>query len=194
MLYWMVDNVAVVLLLLGMVALGFGALWWVNRKRSWLIGCGVTLALMVLVFILSLVIVTDRKQIEGNIDGIRNAFNAGNTEDAAKFFDEIVTVDTRYGAITRSNKELKELAKGTMQHYGVKQVATGKVDFEELAGSKAVVNFMVQADDDMGKTGRCRMEFERNAEGKWLVKRFTVEAWLGGAKVPVLFPFGSEIK
>jgi hypothetical protein len=195
MLFWIVDNVWMIVFVLAIVALGFGYAWWLTRRARWLIGSGVSGGLIVLLFVLSLLIVTDQKQIRANIDAMRNAINEGKAEEAAKYFDDMVTVDTNRGSFQVPNKALQDYAKSNMRGHAVKQVETGKVDFESLTDSKAVVNFMVRADDDMQKTGRCHMEFTRTPQGKWVVKRFTVEAWIGSTKANVLFPFGSgEIK
>jgi hypothetical protein len=190
MLYEIVDNSSLLLLGLGIVALCFGAAWWTTRRGKWLIGSGVCVAMMALIFVLSLFVVSDRQRIERNIDEMRNAVNTGKPEEAARFFDDVVTVDTRTGSVKVPNQLLKAYAKSNMNHYQVKQVETGSVDFEEMTGSKAVVSFMVRADDDWGKTGRCRMEFTKTPQGKWLCKRFTVESYIGGQTSPVLFPFG----
>jgi hypothetical protein len=196
MLFWIADHVLEIVFVLAIVALGFAYAWWLTRKTRWLIGSGVCVGLMLLLFVPSLFIVTDQQQIRGNIDAMRNAINAGKAEEAAKYFDDVVTVETKSGSFSVSNKALKDYAKGNMNNYKVKQVETGRVDFETLTDSKAEVSFMVRADDDMSKTGRCQMEFTRTPQGKWLVKRFTVVAWFGSAKQePALFPFGSgEIK
>jgi hypothetical protein len=196
MLYWIVDNDLVVQVLLGVMAIGLGMAWWQTRKKFWLIGTGVAVVLMLVVLWLALTVVTDRMQIERNIDGMRTAINAGNAEEAAKFFADEITVETNSGLIKLSNKRLQTLAKGNMQKYGVKQVETFRVKFEELDRPNAVVNFVVRADDDPAKTGRCRMEFTLTPQGKWRVKAFTVVYLLGDQKTPALFPIGdaSELK
>src|ERR1700736_2124348 len=98
MLFWIVDNVWMIVFVLAIVALGFGYAWWLTRRARWLIGSGVSVGLIVLLFVLSLLIVTDQKQIRANIDAMRNAINAGKADEAAKYFDDVVTVDTSKGS------------------------------------------------------------------------------------------------
>jgi hypothetical protein len=194
MLYWIVDNDLVVQVLLGIIAIGFGVAWWQTRQKALLIGTGIAVVLMAVVLWLALTIVTDRMQIERNIDGMRTAINAGKAEEAARFFGDEVTVETNKGSIKLSNKKLQDLAKSNMQHYGVKTVETGPVHFDELARPKAVVRFFVRAEEDVAKTGWCTMEFALTPQGQWRVKAFTVEYSPigGGAKAPVLFPMGGS--
>lgn len=189
MLYFAVDNALYVLLLLGAVVAAFASAWWNTRDRRWLIGSGVGAVLMALVVVLRLLIVTDQMQLESNIDSIRTAFNHGKAEEASRYFDDEVSVDTLRGPVTLPNKTLENLARTNMQHYGVKQIVTGPVTFEDITPPKAVASFLVWADDDHNKMGRCRMEFVQK-QGKWRVKTVTVESMIGGQKAPsVLLPF-----
>jgi hypothetical protein len=76
MLHWLIDNATLFYVLLICVACGLIAGWWVNRKRQFLIGLGVAVGLGVLVFLLSLIIETDRKKIasalEDMVTGVKN--------------------------------------------------------------------------------------------------------------------------
>jgi hypothetical protein len=191
MLFWIVDNQWVLFALCGLVTVGFAAAWWNTRNNKWLLGCAAGVALIVAVLVLQILVVTDRQQIERNIDAMRDALNNAKVDEAAKYFDDEVTVELSGGMkMTVSNKQLEDLARANMKGYAVTKVATGRVDFVELARPKAVVTFMVQAQDDSNKTGRCRMEFVLNSQGKWRAKTFSVESFIGGQKAPVLFWFG----
>jgi hypothetical protein len=191
MLYWIFDNWLFIQALLGIITINFGAVWWQTRKKKWLIACCATVAVMVLLAALSFMVVTDQQQIERNIDAMRNALNSGKPDEAAKYFDEEVKVELANNkTITLTNKELEALAKYNMKVHGVKKVETGRVDFEEVSRPKAVVTFMVRAEEDPSKVGRCRMEFVLTPQGKWRVKTFAVESFVGGQKSPVLFWIG----
>src|SRR5262245_15381975 len=180
MLSHFVDNAVFYEALLALIAIGLGVAWWKTRNRRWLLSCGIPLALMIILVVLTFVVDTDRKQIARNVDSMRDAINAGNAAEAAKYFDENVTIDTRNGKFTMSNKYLEKMAKGTMGAYQVKQVETGRVEVEELSGAKAMAKFMVRDADNPGQMGWCRMEFVRTPNGKWLVKWMTVESYIGG--------------
>jgi hypothetical protein len=68
---WLIEDPTTAYLILGVVALGLIALLWITRKKHWLIGVGVVVALAVVVFLLSTFLTTDGKQIKDAILGMR---------------------------------------------------------------------------------------------------------------------------
>src|SRR5262249_39447146 len=63
MLWWMIDNVNLVYLLLGLVGLVCAVQWWQTRKKRYVIALGVIVALIGLVFLLTRLMVTDRQRL-----------------------------------------------------------------------------------------------------------------------------------
>jgi len=188
MLWWIVDNLGVVLLVLGIVALCFAAAWWTTRKNKLLIGLAVAIAMMPLAWGLSLYIVTDRMQLVRDVETMRDLVNAGKVEDAIQHFDDEVKVDTMQGEVTLKKSALKDLAKGNMSRYGVKRIDVWAISVEEVARPHATVTFLLKPQDGEER-GRCRVGFVLAANGKWRVKTFTVETLIGGQKSPLLLPF-----
>src|SRR5262245_52687111 len=168
MLFWIVDNVGVVLLVLGLVALGFGAAWWSTRKHKLLIGVAVPLVLMAVAWGLSLFVVTDRMQLERNVDAIRDAVNAGNLDEALTFFEDQVDVELASGKVVGVKKEqMAALANRNKSHYQVKKVFTSSFRVEELSRPKAVAKFVIITDQNY--RGWCTTGWVRGPDGKWRV-------------------------
>jgi hypothetical protein len=187
MVWWIVDNNSVVLLVLGIIALGFAALWWTRRNNKLLIGVGVPLVLMLLTWVLSQYIVTDRIQLARDVETMRDLINAGKLDEAIGHFADEIKIDTSQGEQTFKKAEIAALAKLNMKRYGVKKVVTNKIEVQEVNRPKATVTFYV-GPEDSGDRGRCIMGFEL-ADGKWRVRTFTVESVIGGQKSPLVFPF-----
>ena len=189
MLWWIVDNLNVVLLALGIVALCFAAAWWTSRKNKLLLGVGIPIALMAVAWLLSLFIVTDQMQLVRNVETMRDLFNAGKLTEAIAYFEDEVKVDSAQGTQTVKKAMLLELAKANKQHFGLKKVVTNAIAVEEVARPQAVVTFYV-GPEDSGERGRCIVGWTLSPDGKWRVRTFTVESVVGGHKLPlVVFPF-----
>jgi hypothetical protein len=188
MLWWIVDNLSIVLLVLGIAALCFAAAWWSTRKTQLLIGVGVPILLMPLAWLLSLFVVTDRMQLVRNIESMRDFVNAGKLDEALEFFENEVKVDTMQGELKVAKSEMKSVAKGNMKLYGVKKVDVWGIHVQDVSRPMATVNFYIKPQDSEER-GRCRMGFVLGQDGKWRVSTFTVESLVGGKKSPLLLPF-----
>jgi len=188
MLWWIVDNLSIVLLVLGIAALCFAAGWWSTRKNQLLIGVAIPLVLMPLAWLLSLFIVTDRMQLARNIEIMRDLVNDGKLDEALEHFDNEVKVDTMQGELKVTKSEIKNMAKGNMKAYGVKKIDVWGIQVQDVARPKALVNFYIKPQDGEER-GRCKMGFVLGSDGKWRVCTFTVESLVGGKKSSLLLPF-----
>src|SRR2546428_6870710 len=108
---------------------------------------------MVVLFVLSLVIVTDRKQLARNVDSMRDALNAGKFDEALKFFDDKVTITalasgSSVGTTVYEKSKLVPLAKQNQQYYKVKKISTGTVAVNELSRPHAKIRFLIIDADD----------------------------------------------
>jgi hypothetical protein len=188
MLWWIVDNVTLVMLVLGTVALCFAAAWWIRRNNKLLTGAGIAAGLMVLAFVLSLVIVTDRIQLTRNIETMRDLFNEGKLDEALEYFEDVIHADTVQGNLQYKKADLKPLARSNLKLYSVKRIVINSIDVEKVDRPSATVNFVIGPEDDSAR-GRCAMEFVLGRDGKWRVSKFGVTSYIGGQKSPLLFPF-----
>jgi|SRR5579862_1833118 len=187
MLWWVVDNLGLVCVALGIVALCFAAAWWTTRNNKLLAGVAVPIVLIVSAWFLTLFVVTDSMLLVQSVESMRDLVNAGKIHDAIEYFDNDVTIDTSGGVIPFKKSDLQELAKSNMRRYGIKQVVTNKIEVEELARPKAKVTFYI-GPEDSSERGRCIMRFVLSPDGKWRVKTVTVESVIGGQKTPLVFP------
>src|SRR5437899_3458585 len=151
---WIVDHIDWVLIFLGLVAAALAVAWWNTRRRPYLIGAAAMVGLMLVCYVASLFIVTDAMQLSRNVDGIRDAINAGKPEEAMQFFEDKVLVKTSSGPREVTRDDLVKFARDNMQHYGVKKVLTGRVRVEEMQRPKAVVRFSV-SNEEGDKSGWC---------------------------------------
>jgi hypothetical protein len=187
MLFWIVDNQLWVLVLLALVGLGFGWMWWLTRDKRWLIGDGVAAALAAGVVVLALFVVTDRMQLERNVDAIRDAVNAGKFDEALKHFEDQVEVETATKKEKVPKVLMAEVARRNKDKYGVQHVFTSAFDVDEISRPNAAVRFVIITDNE--QRGWCKMRFRLSPEGQWRVTGFTVESYIGGQVAPVLvFP------
>jgi hypothetical protein len=186
-LWWIVDNLGIVCLVLGIIALCFIWAWWQTRNTKLLVGAGAPLLLMVLAWVLSLYIVTDRIQLVLDVETMRDLVNDAKLDAAIRHFDDEVKVDTMQGVMTLKQADLQQLAKGNMRNYGVKKIDVWNIQVEEADRPKATVSFYLKPQDSEERA-RCRMGFVYK-NGKWRVNAFTVESLIGGQKAPLLLPF-----
>jgi hypothetical protein len=179
-------NIEVLAALAGCAAL-LGAAWWNTRHKLPLVGAFVSLALMVVVVVLSLVVVTDSAKLQQNVASIRDAVNGGKYDTALDFFDDKVKITAMSGTLQMSKDQILKMANRTKDSYQVKQIETGKVYVDELHKPRAKIRFQVADADDSAKRGWCIMDCEYK-QGKWVVTTMTVEALIGGKTMPVLLP------
>ena len=64
---WLVDNANLWYVLFGMAALGTGAAWWLRRETKYLVGVTIAVGVILLLWLLTRLVVTDRQQLELNI-------------------------------------------------------------------------------------------------------------------------------
>jgi hypothetical protein len=141
---WLVDNATTVLIILGIIAAGF-ILGWRFNGRVKLLGFAVgVLALMGLVFVLTLFVPTDKKQIRASVDAMSDAVVAGRTDDLFKH----ISKDFAYKSITRDI--LYEAARKTITAHRIKAINITGFEDEEIsrATGTAKVRFKVTAFDE----------------------------------------------
>jgi hypothetical protein len=132
-MYWLIDNAHLWYILFGIVALGFAAGWWLNRKPKYLLGVAVAIALIGLVWLLALLIVTDRKQLELNVHAMAEAVVQGKKEVLLKFLTDDFSFkgQTRGEAIDEAIREVKA--------FKVSEIAILQFDVEEWKEQSAKV-------------------------------------------------------
>ncbi len=179
MLWWLVDNSNGVLIVLGLALLGLTAWWWNTRRRPVASAALVTLALLVTVVVLSLVIVTDRKQLTADVNDMVAALNADRLEEATKHFADEVQVDfMKQTKVTVPRKLLAAQARNQLERAGFKHFIVWGIDVEKLERPHATVQFYIRPEGE-GQFATCWAEFILVGERDWRVKKLTVEMGTG---------------
>jgi hypothetical protein len=172
MLHWIVDHATLFYVLLGLVAAACAAAWWLTRKKGPLIALGVVVGLMLLIFILSLFIVTDRQMLAAAIHEMASAVEENKPEKIVKHLAR----DFTYGSETK--KTAAKYIKRVIDGYGLTYVKAWDIDVEKVSREegKAQVSFRTRVDWGNGDgTGMfiCRCQFILE-EGAWRLKSFQI--------------------
>jgi hypothetical protein len=126
---WLIDNVNIVYLLLGIVALGFVTSWWLTKRVKFLICASGVLALIVVAWLLTLVVVTDQHQIQKNVQEMADAVVAGDPRAVLKHCSR----DFRHKQMTR--EQLADLVQKVATKFKITEVKIR--EFESKDASRA---------------------------------------------------------
>jgi hypothetical protein len=124
---WLVDNANTVYVLLGIVALGFVTAWWMNKRVVFLAWAGGFVVLMVLFWLLTRVVVTDRQQIEHTVVAMANAVVEKKPQEVLKH----VSRDFQYKQMKR--EELAALINTSVDRWKINEVKIWDFDVIELS-------------------------------------------------------------
>jgi hypothetical protein len=170
---WLVDNAATVYVLLGMVAGGFAMAWWLTKRVKFLAVAGGIVALMALFWLLTRLVVTDRRQIETNVREMADAAAAGRVEDLVRHLAADVTVQRR----DFKRKEVADAVRRVLNVSPIKYVHIFDFEVTELTrqGNQghAAVNFKARVDgrgDEVLALPWCVTDFVIE-DGRWKLRR-----------------------
>jgi hypothetical protein len=165
-MHWLIDNPGIVYFTLGIVAVGFLIAFRLRGRVLHLGGAASCLALMGLFWLLTLWIVTDRKQITANVRAMAEAVVAGDVDRLFKF----VARDFRYKTMERD--DLYRSVQMTIKQYKIKEIYVWEFEFENVsrAQGRAKVNFNARV-DGQGGTGLFLVKSDFTLEGDlWKMK------------------------
>ena len=175
MLWWVVDNATLVCLFLGLAGLVLALRWRLTRQGSYLIGLGVVAALIALVIVLSLTVVTDRKQLVRTVEEVAQQINAKKLDAAfGHFADEVQLELSGQAPRTLSRKVVQALAQMTLQNRNVPGIEVWDIEVESVERPKAVVSFYLRPKDQSGYAV-CRAECMLLGERTWRVQKLKLE-------------------
>ena len=134
-MYWFLDNAIYWYILLGIVGLIIGAVWWGNRQPKILIGVAVVVGAMALIWLLTRLIVTDYRQIDSILHEMADAAVDGKPtvflNHLAKDFD----YEGKKGPI------VAEKTADAAKRYKIYDIAITGLDLEEVKQDTAKVFF-----------------------------------------------------
>ena len=174
MLWWVVDNANTLIVILGLLLLGLTAYWWNTRRRNVGIAALATLGMLVLVWVLSLLIVTDRKQLVANLQKLVDDVGADRIDDAMKLFAEDVKVKALGKLSAESRKDLQAKTRATLQQQGLKQFVVWNVDVKKVDRPRAQVTFLVRPAEE-SKFVSCEADFVLVGDMDWRIQELRVD-------------------
>ncbi|MFO0966075.1 MAG: hypothetical protein U0793_10890 [Gemmataceae bacterium] len=179
MLYWLVDRAFVIYVLLGLVALGFGLAYRNRRDRASVIGLLACVALAALLWVLTLVVVSDRQQIERNLHALADAVLKKKPEDLKK----LLAPDFSFRTYDR--EAAATLGPSKAEQYKIQDISLSHLSFEDVsrAEGKAKVFFNAAIQSglfDYVAPTQCEAEFVLQ-NGKWLMRKIEVYGPVGRA-------------
>lgn len=180
MLWWLVDNVGIFQIILGICALGFAAAFYLNKRVKFLAIAGAFVAGIALFWLLSQLIVTDRKRLEINVREMADAVVTGKEDVLLGHWAD----DFQFQGINR--EPLAKAATRTAKHFKVDHIRIWgwQVDNVDRKAGTADVNFGATAE---GKPYRFRGRF-RLVGDQWKLQRIDAFNPLVDQDTPINIP------
>jgi hypothetical protein len=172
MLWWLVDNAGLFYFLLGLAALALAAAWWLNRQRKYLVGFAGVIGALVLIWLLGRLIVTDRQQLQRNVEEMAQAIGDNRPDNLVKHLAR----DFLYQNLTRETAEshIGDL----IRRFALTSVRIASFEVNQLSRSegKATVGFRAWVFSSLAEAGQpfwCTADFVLE-EGQWRMKAIRV--------------------
>ncbi|MCI0639434.1 MAG: hypothetical protein L0Y72_01990 [Gemmataceae bacterium] len=169
MLWWLVDNANFLFLFLGIVALCFGVAFWLNKRVKYLGGVGAAVVAIALLWLLTRIVVTDRKQLELNLNAMAEAVVAGKRSELLEHFAK----DFEFRGYDRASAA--RFAVDIAARHKVGQVRIWSLEVDEVSREQkfATVGFNMTVFDNQGAVlhvdqAQCRFVFEND---KWKLQQ-----------------------
>ncbi len=168
---WLFEGRSIVYLLLGLVAIVLVLVWYQSRNRKVLIGLAATLLLIGLYALLDVLVVTDREQIEREIQAMGKEVVAGNVEGLFSHLSK--APDARFIGVDRN--AFRHTAELGLKHYKVHDFAVWDYDLVDMKNGTAHVTFRAkpQIDVSVPPYFRCEAVFVRE-DNQWKMKTLRV--------------------
>ncbi len=159
---WLVDNAAAVYFLLGLVGLGLAAGWWITRHRQLLLALAAVALVVGLVWLLSLLIDTDRKILKRTVQEMAQGVREKNEH---KIFPHL---SKSFSWNNMNLKEFRENARQEIRRGRIDDLEVSKFSFLHVARDegKARVEFWVHTVESGVAPVRCEADFVFE-DGAW---------------------------
>jgi len=190
---WLVDDAPTIYMVLGLLALVLGVVWWMNRgedfgkkKLGWIRGLiarrltlnqccamGLTLTgvLALAVFILGFFVDTDQKRIERAIKEMSDGVKEKNVD---KIFSHI---SNQFNLSGRTKEAFRPMVEHHIRNGDITEVEAWGFEQAKLSEDKkeASIEFLIKPKGNMTKAWyRCLATFIRDPDGQWRLKTFSV--------------------
>lgn len=165
MFSWLIDNAGVVYFVLGVVLVVLGVSWWLNRRvrtLAYMAGVGVLIALF---WLLTVLVPTDRKQIQANLWAMAQAILRNKPDDLVKHWSR----DFEFQGLRRD--VLAQAAARAAGDGRVESINLWEFDFKSVEADKAEVWFRCLANGQGGQfLAICHADFVKE-DGAWKLRR-----------------------
>ena len=174
---WLFEGYRSVYFLLGAAAILFVVLWVRTRKRRWLAGAVVAVALAGLYCLLDFAVETDREQIQRKVTAMAAGFNAPVNLDAV--FENVS--DQFHTSYADSKTSLLDQARQHIQTYHITEVRISDVKVGEISRERntAVAEFRAKVVGSFGAleavTVVCTASFDRDPTHGWRMHDLEVQ-------------------
>lgn len=184
---WLTEDPSSVYLLLGILAFGFLAAFWLKRQRKYLIGVGLMALLAGLVWLVDYLIVTDREQILQHLGVMAEA---GSRRDLERVFRHI-SKDFQHGTLDKA--AFRQAAERVMRRFNVRNIRIWDLEPGEIAreARSGKIAFKVKVQSDLTRETDfflCRAEFVLDPDGQWRMKGFQIFNPLVNTDQPLQIP------
>jgi hypothetical protein len=170
MLSWLADNAATLYLLLGIAVLILAALWWMTPRRGYLLGLVIVFGLIGIVWLLSVVVVTDQVLLERACREIEHGIQ---TRDVERVFKHIAKSFNRANQRPMTRTELHDLARRELGRHGAEDISFSKITCERVSREEgSLVQFWVHGVRELENLPiRCEADFVFE-DDLWRMKGF----------------------
>ena len=160
MLAWFVDNANIVYIILGFIVLGLGVSWWLNRRVKTLVLIAGVAALIALFWLFTVLVPTDRKQIEANVWAMRQAVLERKPDDLVKHWAK----DFRFEEFGR--EDLARAVAAASDKFNVDSINLWEFDVKSLTADKAEIWFRCVSNAKGGGSflAICKAKFVKEGE------------------------------
>lgn len=166
MLAWPIDNANIIYLVLGLVILGLAASWYLNRRVKTLMIIASVIILGIAVWLLTLIVPTDRKQIVDNVWAMRQAVLDRKPGDLVKHWSRDFVFRNLSGS---------ELARDVTEKaakYNVNDIHLWDFEVKSVSEEKGEVWFRCRAGEAGGAPflALCKADFVKESDA-WKLQR-----------------------
>lgn len=179
MLSWLIDNANVVYFLLGMAALVLAVQYWLNRRVKPLFLAAVVIGFMILFWLLTLLVPTDRKRIQDAIHSMRDAILANNS----KGLSQLWASDFKFQGLDRD--ELAKAVAKAGKNFSVTDIGLHDFDVKKVEEKTAEIWFRFVGHGQGGRfPGRCKATFVREGV-EWRLQSVTFLHPVADQEIPL---------
>jgi hypothetical protein len=170
MLTWLVDHISILYWPLLFAALAAAAFWWSTRKRGALLTLAGIAAVAALVFLISLVVDTDRKRLTRALEAIAQGMTEKPPVSLFQHISDRFNAPFLVSHTTRqwTKADLRRVLKPVSKSWNIDRVVIKDLEFQTLTDKEAKITFAaLPVGDFTALACPCEALFVREDDGQW---------------------------